>query len=76
MSANEKKDSVDKKEFYGSPEIVRMGDAVELTAGRPEGEVSDGGMKPNGYQPAVSEPPTPPTTPTPSPKPADDGGRD
>jgi hypothetical protein len=33
MSANEEKGRVDQKEPYGSPEIVRLGDVLELTRG-------------------------------------------
>jgi hypothetical protein len=43
MSTNEKKDNVDEKKPYSAPEIVRMGNALELTASGP-GTVIDGAL--------------------------------
>lgn len=58
------------RRIYQSPELIELGQAIELTGHSDTGIVSDGGLKPNGYKEVVSEPPSPPTTPTPSPDPS------
>jgi hypothetical protein len=50
MSTNEQNDGAEEKRIYRSPEMVRMGDALELTAGKPDLPLTDGSMKPNGYK--------------------------
>ena len=52
---------------YGSPEIVYVGDVMEITGGN-GGPLTDGKPKPNGYQDVESEPLTEPTTPTTPPR--------
>ncbi len=63
MSANEKQDSANRKERYSSPEIVRLGDVVELTEGGGD-PLSDGYSNPKTYKDAPGgEPASAPTKP-------------
>ena len=39
-----------RKDKYNSPEIVRLGEALELTTGSPDLPLSDARPKPNGYK--------------------------
>ena len=51
MSADEKKENTDRKDQYSAPEIVRLGDALELTEGGGD-PLSDGYTNPKTYKEA------------------------
>ena len=50
MSADKKKESLDREDLYNSPEMVRLGGVLELTSGSPDLPLADGRLKPNGYK--------------------------
>ncbi len=64
MSSTEKHAKVRHKERYDAPEIVRLGAALELTAGNPDEILSDGSPKPNGYKDVEIRSSVPPGKPT------------
>ena len=49
-SATEKEHCVNRKELYSSPEIVCLGEAIELTGGGPEVVAEGSGSPPNTFK--------------------------